>query len=127
MVHGKGKEVGPNLSEIGSKLSREAFFESILYPSAAISHNYDYYAVALESGNIVTGIITSQTAESITLKASDALVRTFKRSDISAIKKQNISIMPADLQKEMSAQDLADVVAYLTTLKKAPGSSAAGQ
>ncbi len=34
VVNGEGKEVGPNLSEIGKKLSREAIYEAILYPSA---------------------------------------------------------------------------------------------
>ena len=47
VVNGQGKEVGPNLSEIGSKLSREAMFESILYPSAGISHNYETYLLLL--------------------------------------------------------------------------------
>lgn len=32
LVRGEGKQIGPDLTEIGSKLSREAMFESILYP-----------------------------------------------------------------------------------------------
>lgn len=119
VVGGEGKEVGPDLSEIGSKLSREAFFESILYPSAGISHNYETYALALESGNIVTGILTSRTEEEVTIKTADALVRNIKTSEIEEMKKLEVSIMPADLQKTLTAQDLADVVEYLTTLKQA--------
>src|SRR5438552_10755422 len=117
-VNGEGKEVGPDLSTIGSKLSREAFFESILYPSAGISHNYETTIVQLESGNTVTGIVTSQTADSVTLVNQDAIIRTFKRSEIEKMAKSNISIMPADLQKVMSAQELVDVVDYLMTLKQ---------
>ena len=117
-VRGKGKEVGPDLSEIGSKLSRTAMFESILYPSAGISHNYETTTLALEDGNVVTGIVTSRTPESISIKADDAIVRTFKTDEIEAIKKVNISLMPADLQKTMTAQELIDVVNYMSTLKK---------
>jgi putative membrane-bound dehydrogenase-like protein len=118
VVNGQGKEVGPNLSEIGGKLSRQAFFESILYPSAGIAHSYESYVAVLNSGNVVTGIKVSETNDSVTLKTADALVRTFPKSDIDDLKKQAISLMPADLQKTMTTQDLVDVVEYLTTLKK---------
>jgi putative heme-binding domain-containing protein len=117
-VNGAGKDVGPDLSAIGGKLSREAFFESVLYPSAGISHNYETYLLQLDSGNTVSGVVTSQTAESVTLVTQDAITRTFKRSEIERMAKSNISMMPADLQKVMSAQELADVVEYMTTLKQ---------
>src|SRR5690606_10746158 len=71
VVNNKGKEVGPNLSEIGGKLSREAFFESILYPSAGISHNFETWLVLLDSGNTATGILVSQTADTLTLRGAD--------------------------------------------------------
>jgi len=118
-VNGMGKEVGPDLSEIGKKLSRKAMFESILFPSAGISHNYETYVVALSSGNTLTGLITNRTPDSITLKGADAIQRKFKRSDIELMRKQNVSLMPADLQKSMTAEQLVDVVEYMLTLKKA--------
>lgn len=120
VVNGQGKEVGPNLSEIGGKLSRQAFFESILYPSAGIAHSYETWSVVLESGNVVTGLKTSETPDSVTIKTADALVRTFPKSEVEELKRMNVSLMPADLQKTMTAQDLVDVVEYLTTLRK-PG------
>ena len=118
VVNGQGKDIGPNLSEIGSKLSREAMIESILYPSAGISHNYESHALLLASGNVVVGIITSETPEAVTIKKADGLVETIPVSEIEEREKQKISLMPADLQKVMSAQDLVDVVEYLQTLKK---------
>ena len=118
VVNGQGKEVGPNLSEIGSKLSRQALFESILYPSAGISHNYETYVLQLEDGNVATGILINQTDKEVTLKSIDALVRTFPRKEIETMKKQSISLMPADLQKTMTTQDLVDVVEYMVTLRK---------
>jgi putative membrane-bound dehydrogenase-like protein len=118
VVNGEGKEVGPNLSEIGSKLSREAMFESILYPSAGISHNYETYVLLLDDGNQVSGILTSQTPEEVSIKGIDAIVRSYKRSQIEEMQKQSISLMPADLQKVMTAEELVDVVEYVSTLKK---------
>jgi putative membrane-bound dehydrogenase-like protein len=118
-VRGAGKEVGPDLSEIGKKLSREALFESILFPSAGISHNYEMYVVELKNGTTANGVLVSQTPEEVTLKGADALVRVFKRTDIDVLEKSNVSLMPADLHKALTDQDLADLVEYLLTLKEA--------
>ena len=52
------------------------------------------------------------------LKTAEAIVRTLPREQILAMKKQTVSLMPADLQKQLTAQDLVDIVEYLTTLKK---------
>lgn len=112
-----GKEVGPALNDIGAKLSRQALIESILFPSAGISHNYETYALELEDGNIVTGLLVSRTDDMITIKTEDALIRRFPLSEVANVHKRNVSLMPADLQKSMTEQDLVDVVEYLTTLR----------
>jgi putative membrane-bound dehydrogenase-like protein len=119
VVNGEGKDVGPNLSEIGAKLSRPAIYESILFPSAGISHNFAAYTLVLQNGNVVTGILTNRTPDSIAIKGADAIMRTYPTSDVEEIKEQSISLMPADLQKGMTADDLVNVVEYLTTLRRA--------
>ncbi|MFN9237109.1 MAG: PVC-type heme-binding CxxCH protein, partial [Planctomyces sp.] len=118
VVDGMGREIGPNLTEIGSKLSREAMFESVLYPRAGISHNYEMWTAVLSSGTTVNGLLVSSTDAEVSLRGDDALVRKFPRTDIEELVKQKISLMPADLQKTMTSQELADVVEYLQGLKK---------
>jgi putative membrane-bound dehydrogenase-like protein len=117
VVNGQGKDVGPNLSEIGAKLSRPALYESILFPSAAISHNFAAYTVVLASGNAVSGILISRTPDSIAIKGSDAITRAYRISEVEEVKEQTVSLMPADLQKAMTADDLVNLVEYLTTLR----------
>ena len=119
IVNGQGKEVGPNLSEIGNKLSRQAFFESIIFPSAGISHNYELYTAALKDGTVFSGIMISSTDDSVTLRNAESIQKTIKKSDLEEpLVKQKISIMPADVAKQLSQEELVDVVEYLTTLKK---------
>lgn len=118
VVRGEGKEVGPDLSEIGGKLSKEALYVSILDPSAGISHNFETYSAVLEDGNVVSGILVSQTDDAVILKTAEAIVRKLARSEIEILKKQPVSLMPSDLQKNLTAENLVDVVEYLTTLKK---------
>jgi putative membrane-bound dehydrogenase-like protein len=119
VVNNLGKNVGPNLSEIGKKLSRQAFFHSILYPNAGISHSFETWVLVTDSGTQVSGLLTSRTDEAVTVTGADGIARTFKAGEIEVLKKQNISLMPADLQKTMTAAELVDVVEYLTTLKVA--------
>lgn len=118
-IGAEGKEVGPALTEIGSKLSRQALFESILFPSAGISHNYETYAVSTKDGTVLTGLLTSRTDNELILKTQDALLHRIASSELEAVRKLEVSLMPADLQKQLSAQDLADIVAYLETLRGA--------
>ena len=117
-VRGEGKDVGPDLSEIGGKLTREAMFVSILNPSAAISHNYESYQVITDRGAIFTGLLVSQTDREVTLKTAEAIVRTVPQQQIDELIKLRLSLMPADLQQVMTADDLVNIVEYLTTLKK---------
>jgi len=117
-VRGDGKQVGPDLSEIGGKLSREALFESILYPSAGISHSYETYVAELHDGNVVTGLLVSETDEVVEIKNNEGLVSRLARAEIEHLAKQPVSLMPADLHQSLTEQDLIDVVEYLATLKK---------
>jgi len=121
VVNGAGKDVGPGLSEIGKKLSREAMLEAILYPSAAIDHNYETYVVELKSGGIQQGLKISETAEDLTLKDAQAILRTFKRAEVESVTRSPVSLMPADLAKALTAQELTDVVEYLLTLREVKG------
>ena len=69
-------------------------------------------------GQVIDGLLVSETAEELQLKDAKAIVHRIPADDIEARKKQEVSLMPADLQKVMSAQDLVDVVEYMTTLKQ---------
>jgi putative heme-binding domain-containing protein len=114
-VRGEGKEVGPDLSEIGSKLSREALYLAILDPSAGISFNYETYLARLEDGTVLSGILVSQTDEWVELKTAEAVVHRLPRGQIEALARQPVSLMPADLQKLLEVDDLVE---YLTSLRR---------
>jgi putative heme-binding domain-containing protein len=118
-IKGKGTEVGPALSEIGTKLGKEAIVESILEPSAGISVGYEASQVELKSGDEAYGLVISETDEEIALKDLKGIVAHYKRSDIARQDKLTTSIMPAGLQQTMSAQELVDLVEFLSALRKA--------
>lgn len=118
IVDKHGKEVGPNLSEIGSKLSREAIFTSILDPSAGISHNYENYIVLTDAGQIINGIKLSETDDEVVIRTAEAIDRKIPQDEIEQLKKSEKSIMPDDLHQTVDQKGLVDIIEYMMTLKK---------
>ena len=118
IVSGFGKQVGPDLSEIGTKLSRESMFTSILDPNAGISHNYENFVVLLDTGQVVSGLKISETESQFTVRTVDAIDRSFKREEIVEVKQSEKSLMPENLHHTIDQQGLVDIVEYMMTLKK---------
>ena len=118
LVNGKGIEVGPDLSEIGNKLSKTALYESILFPSAGISHNYENWMIQKSDGRSITGVLLGETDAEIQIKDDKGIQHNIPVDEIDARKRQQVSLMPADLHKELTTGELVDLVEYLSTLKK---------
>jgi putative heme-binding domain-containing protein len=117
-VNGEGTEVGPDLSEIGTKLAREALYESILDPSAGISFGFEAHQIELKSGEEAYGLLASETADELAIKNNTGVVTRYKKSDIKSRQQMKLSIMPAGLQQAISVDELVDLIEYLGSLKK---------
>ncbi len=117
-VKGEGKEVGPDLSQIGSKLSREAMYVAVLNPSAAVSHNFETYSLLTIDGDATTGLLVSETDAAVTLRNAEGIDKTVARDDIELFQKQAKSLMPQDLQRLMTVPQLIDLIEYTLTLTK---------
>ncbi|WP_240469559.1 PVC-type heme-binding CxxCH protein [Cyclobacterium sp. SYSU L10401] len=113
-----GMDFGPKLTEIGSKLSKEAQYISILHPDAGISFGYEGYVLQMKDGSTLGGIIASQTETDIELKMPGGNTVPIKTADMNSMEQMENSMMPSGLEKAMSTQELVDLVAYLMSLKK---------
>jgi putative membrane-bound dehydrogenase-like protein len=118
-INSEGIDFGPNLSEIGTKLGKDALYQSILDPSAGISFGFEAWQINLKNGDEAYGLIVSETADELALKAPGGVVTRYKKSDIVSRARQKVSAMPAGLQQALSRQDFVDLVEYLSSLKKA--------
>jgi putative heme-binding domain-containing protein len=117
-IKGQGVDFGPNLSEVGSKLGKDAIYEAILNPSAGISFGFEGWQFQLQSGDEAYGLIQSETADEVAVKAIGGIVTRYKKSEIERREQLKLSIMPAGLQQAMTVQELVDLVEYLASLKK---------
>jgi putative membrane-bound dehydrogenase-like protein len=120
MVRGVGGQVGPDLSMIGKKASRENLYESILMPSKAIADQYIQHSVTTTAEVTISGLLIADTPTSITLRDANGKDVTIAKKDIDGpVRKLKTSIMPEDIVAALTEDELADLVAYLETLKVA--------
>src|SRR5262249_38487016 len=116
-VKGEGGQIGPDLSTIGAIRNGRDLLESIVFPSASFVRGYEPYVVATKEGRILTGILKRETTEAIYLVTAERTEVRVPRSAIESIDPGKVSIMPQGLDMQMSRQELADVIAYLLSLK----------
>jgi putative heme-binding domain-containing protein len=116
-VADQGIDFGPALSEIGSKLSREALYESIISPDAGISFGYEGVLITLASGQQLLGYIASETDGEIVLRQMGGVSTSISKPDIRARQPQTQSLMPPNLHLIITEQELVDLVEYLVSLR----------
>jgi putative membrane-bound dehydrogenase-like protein len=116
VVNGKGTNFGPDLSEIGSKLSPEGLYTSILYPDQGISFGYEGYILKMNDGSTAFGKIVSETGDKIDIQFMTQ-TQSVNAADVASRSKAPNSMMPGDLQRMMTEEELVDLVEYLKGLK----------
>ena len=114
----EGFDVGPKLTEIGSKLPKEGLFDAIINPSAGVSFGFETWQIDMKDGSSLLGIISSRTENEIELKFPGGINQKINTNNIKLIKIVAESMMPEGLHETMTKQELADIIQYMTTLKK---------
>jgi putative heme-binding domain-containing protein len=107
-----GVPVGPDLFGIRNQ-PKEAILLHIIVPEYEITPGFAGYTVETKDGRTLSGLSASETAASVTLRRAAGEEETLLRSNIASMSTSNLSLMPQELEKNMSRQDLADLVAYL--------------
>jgi putative membrane-bound dehydrogenase-like protein len=118
-VAGVGAHVGPDISDTLSK-TPEALLVDILDPSRVIDNNYVNYIVRTKSGAVLSGFIAVQTASSLTLRRGVGQEDVVLRQDIDEIKSSGVSLMPEGLEKNISLESMADLIAFLKRWRDLP-------
>lgn len=116
-VNGLGINYGPALSEIGTKLGKDALYDALLNPSAGISFGFETYYFKFKSGDSAIGLLVSETKDEVTLKSVGGTLSRYAKRDLANRTKLKTSSMPA-VAAGLPAESLADLVEYLSSLKK---------
>ncbi len=115
-LEGVGNDLGLPLATVRNK-GPEAILMSVLDPNRDVLPQYLNYVIVTDDGLSVTGMITSETATSITLKRAENKSDTVLRANIDEMVNTGISIMPEGLEEQVSKEEMADLIAYLMSLE----------
>jgi quinoprotein glucose dehydrogenase len=115
-VKGQGGEVGPDLSEIGAKQTREYIATSIIAPNHAIALGFETVVVSLNDGRVISGVFKSEDEKSLKLMSVDNQLIDIKKSDIEE-RKRGPSAMPEDVAKKLKKVQIRDLVEFLSSQK----------
>lgn len=118
LVKGEGGQIGPDLSLIGKKASVENLLDSILHPSKAIADQYVTWVVTTADGQTISGLLVSETETTLTIRDANGRDYPIPAKDVEKRAKSLVSLMPEDVIRALTEQDLLDLVAYLATLKE---------
>ena len=112
----EGGDVGPSLTGIGTKQSREYLLESIVYPNKKIAPGFESVLVTMNNGMLYGGIVKRETDAELEINSPEDGIVKLKKSEIKT-REKGLSAMLPDLVKVLSRKDLRDLVAFLTSLK----------
>jgi len=108
---------GPHLVDIGKRYKNPELIESILKPSAKIAQGFDTYSFITIDGKVLNGFVTGESAAEISVRQTNGVPVILKKENIELRRKSEGSMMPVGMVNNLTPEQLADLVAYLNSLK----------
>jgi len=107
-----GVDVAPDISD--SRVRKpEQILTDILDPNRAVDNNYFSYTILTTQGKVLTGVIGTETASSVTLRQQENKSVSVLRQDIEEMQSNGVSLMPVGLEKNISVEQMADLISFI--------------
>ncbi len=117
---GKGKQAGPVLDGIASRVDRAYLLDALIRPSAKIAEGYDSVTVVLDDGRVVNGSVVRESDSHLVIATAEAKIVTIDRDAIEERQTNSVSAMP-EMGKILKPSEIRDLVSYLSTLRTRVG------
>jgi len=108
-----GGNVGPGLGGIGRIRTERDLLEALLFPSASIVRTFEPVIIDTKDGLTYTGVIRDENESELVLAVDATKTVRIAVADIEKRADSKVSIMPAGLDKQLTPQELADLIAFL--------------
>lgn len=109
-----GNQVGADLSALRDR-SIGALVTAILDPNKAVESKYLSYTAVLKDGRSLSGMLKNESTNSVTLVGTDGKPQELLRTSLDELLATGRSFMPEGLERDLSAQELADVITFVQT------------
>ncbi len=116
-VNGFGSRLGPELTNIGKKYERKALLETILLPSKAIAPEFVPYLLETTGGQVYAGFLVEKNEKQVVLRDVKNQTIRVPADETEVLVQQQKSLMPELVLSQVTAQDAADLLAFLESLK----------
>lgn len=118
VAEGRGTVTGPDLSTIARSSDRAKLIQSLLEPSREIGPLFVTKAVTLKDGTILSGIPAQKDGGgNLTLLQAGGVAQSAVKDQIAKVEDTPVSLMPENLEANLTVQDFRDLLSYLLTLK----------
>jgi putative membrane-bound dehydrogenase-like protein len=114
-----GHVVGPDLLALTNRDPRW-LLTTILDPNKEVDARYVAWTAVTVDGRTASGMIVRESADSILLREAGGKEHLIPRSELEEFRSSERSVMPEGLERDMSAQDFSDVIAYLASFEAPP-------
>ena len=121
-VAGSGGEVGPDLSKIGKEKDRNYLLEAIVDPNAKVAKGFETVILVTVDGLVHSGILKSEDDRIVQLMTPTGALVSVSKDEIDE-RANGQSGMPQDLVKNLTREEIRDLVEYLTTLQTEPSAA----
>ncbi len=109
---------GPYMGQIGSIMNREQIAESILKPNASISQGFASVMITTKGDKTYMGFVSEESADKLVIRDITGQVNTIKVANITSRKELETSMMPPGLANELSYEEFASLITFLSQQKK---------
>ena len=109
----RGGKIGPDLTNIGRIRDERTLLESILFPSVTFVQSYEPVVIRTTGGKTYGGVVLNETPDEIVLAVDAEKTVRVARQEIDQRGPSEVSIMPDGLDKQLTPEQLADLITYL--------------
>ena len=117
MHSGEGKKIGPDLTGMAVHPKAE-LLTHIIDPSRDVEGNFRVYTVQTEDGEVINGLLASESKTSIEMYDAKGEKKVVLREDIARLKSSRKSLMPEGFEKQMKEEELTNLLQFLTARGK---------
>ena len=104
--------MAPDIGDSRTKTTTQ-LLTAILDPNRAVDNNFFSYTIVTQSGRLLTGILVAETPSAVTLRQQEGKQLNVLREQIETMKSNGISLMPVGLEKNISIDQMADLLSFL--------------
>jgi putative heme-binding domain-containing protein len=115
-LEGVGQQVGADLSAIRDR-GLDAVLLNILDPNREVTPQFQSYVLVTTTGLVFSGMIAVETANSLTIRQPDGHEETVLRLQIDELRSTGLSYMPEGLEAQIDVPAMADLLAYLNSVR----------